>query len=392
MRRRDVLGAIGVGIVGTSGCLRFQPGDSAPSDDTATPNGETPDGESSQLTLSESWTDESGVDFIWTDDGKFYYNDYNYAAEASHGSGISWSNEVTHEGVEDNLGADAFASQDRYAVFGYTPDPEGNEQAGAHFHAFDTVTGEELWVSDAPSDGKHNGAVGATVVDDIVVFATTDYGQLSEQEPLVWGVDIETGEQLWQTGNEILPTSYTRYLDSYDGTVYVSISGDIHLLDGATGSLIETKDSWSVGRRWGKSLGEIHGDTLFAVSGDTINAHPVGTGGLDWSTSETDVWFSAISVDNSLVVVGIENGDILALDRSSGDVQWEQSIPGAPHFIEPSGRHIWVADRETGLTAYDRETGRLLHRSTKPVNRDDIAVVNDVILLGGDAATAYDIE
>ena len=59
----------------------------------------------------------------------------------------------------------------------------------------------------APSDGKHNLAIGATVVDDVVVLAVSDYGTEDTLEPLVWGVDVETGETRWRADGSVLPAS-----------------------------------------------------------------------------------------------------------------------------------------------------------------------------------------
>ena len=97
-------------------------------------------------------------------------------------------------------------------------------------------------------------------------------------------------------------------------------------------------------------------------------------------------------IDNSLVVVGTQAGTVYAFERQSGEMRWEASITNAVAAIETTGAHVWVGDTDIGLTAYDRADGSLVHRSTKPVNGDDIAVADGVLLLGGDTATAYTID
>ena len=97
-------------------------------------------------------------------------------------------------------------------------------------------------------------------------------------------------------------------------------------------------------------------------------------------------------IDNSLVVVGTQAGTVYAFERQSGETRWEASITNAVAAIETTGAHVWVGDTDIGLTAYDRADGSLVHRSTKPVNGDDIAVADGVLLLGGDTATAYTID
>lgn len=392
MRRRNALALMGSGIVATSGCLRFQDGDSSTSSGTSS-NETSSDGESGEVTLTESWTDENGVDFIWTNEGTFYYNDYNYAAEATHGNGVRWSADATYDGVDENLAADAFAIDDDYVVFGYIPDPEGNQERGGHFHAYEIRSGEKVWESGAPSDGKHNQAIGATVVNGIAVLAASDYSDESEQEPLVRGVDIETGETRWEADRSTLPDSRINFLGSYGGNVYVGMQSDgMQVLAGDAGTLVETHDSWYVDQSWDESMGQIHGETLFAVWDETLNAHPVGENGLSWSNSGLGDLYTPPAVDNSLVVVGTDGGDVYAFERGSGETRWEASITNSVGAIETTASRVWVGDTDIGLTAYDRESGSQVHRSTKPVNGDDIAVTDDVLLLGGDAATAYTID
>ena len=396
MKRRDVLGLVGASVAGTSGCLRLQGGGNSTPGESPTPDGspsgDASSGESNEVTLTETWTDEGGVDFIWTDEGSFYFNDYNYAAEASHGNGVEWSADTTHDGVDENLGADAFATDGQYVVFGYIPDPEGNEERGGHFHAYEKRTGEKAWVSAAPSDGMHNHAIGATVVGDVAVLAASDYGDESEQEPLVRGVDVETGETRWETDQSVLPPSLINYLGSYDGDVYVGMKDGVQVLAGETGERVETHDSWYIGQSWNESLGQIHGETLFAAWGNRLSAHPLGGNGVSWSNSEIGDLYTPPAVDNSLVVVGTAEGGVYAFERGSGEARWEASVTNSVGAIETTGSHVWVGDTEIGLTAYERETGSLVHRSTKPVGGDDIAVADDVLLLGGAAATAYLIE
>ena len=359
---------------------------------THTPSTGTSAGDGSEdVTLTESWTDEDGVDNIWTREGTFYYNDYNYAAEASHGDGISWSADTTYDGIDANLGADAFAADGRYVVFGYTPDPGENEEWGAHFHAYQRYDGEEIWSVGAPSDGKHINAAGATVVGNIAVLATSGFGRESEQEPLLYGVDIETGETVWQTDQSVLPAALLRYLGSFNGDVYLGTTKGVQVLASETGEVTETHDSWYISRDGLESLGRMHGETLFAGWQDRIDAHPAGNNGVSWSNTVLGRISTTPAADNSLVVVGTEDGNVYAFERESGETRWEASITNSVAAIETTGSHVWVGDTDIGLTAYDRESGELVHRSAKPVNGDDIAVADDELLLGGDTATAYNI-
>jgi hypothetical protein len=241
-------------------------GDQSPTPDSSGDQSSTPNDRSNEVTLTENWTDENGVDNIWTREGTFYYNDYNYAAEASPYDGVAWSADTTHEGVDENLGDDAFAADGRYVVFGYTPNGE-HEDDGAHFHTYRRYDGEEVWAVSAPSDGTHNAAEGATLVDDIAVLAISDYGEGDERDPLVYGVDIETGETRWQADESVLPAAYIRYLGSYDGDVYLGTTEGMQVLASETGELIETHDSWYIGTSRLESLGEMHGGNAVCGGG-----------------------------------------------------------------------------------------------------------------------------
>lgn len=398
MKRRNVLALVCAGVAGTSGCLRLQGGEEpTPSEEEPTPSetasDETPpDDGSNEVTLTEMWTDENGVGYIWTRENVFYYNSYNYAAEASEMSGVRWSTDTTYNGFDRNFSTDAFAADDRYAIFGYTPQVEEDEERGAHFHAYRRYDGEEMWAVAAPSDGPHNLAAGATAVDGVVALAVSDYGEGDERDPLVYGVDIETGETRWQAGQPAIPAAYVRYLGSYDGDLYLGTTEGVQVLATETGEVTETYDSWYVGTARLESLGQIHGETLFAGWVETVEAHSLGDDGVSWSNAEVGRVSTTPAVDNSLVVVGTDGGDVYAFERGSGETRWEASITNSVGAIETTASRVWVGDTDIGLTAYDRETGSQVHRSTKPVNGDDIAVTDDVLLLGGDAATAYTID
>ncbi|GGI99861.1 hypothetical protein GCM10008995_07150 [Halobellus salinus] len=409
MNRRQLLATVGagVGLGGTSGCLRLtdegNETTSAPETATTTERQSTGttagEGSAGAVTLTENWVGDPGVDFAWTAGGSIYFNDFNGAGRASHGSGVKWEQETTYDGFESNLGADAFAVDEQYVTFGYRPDPEDSDTLGSHFHTFDEATGEKLWAFGAPADGKHNTAAGATTVDGTVVVAASSYGARREQEPLVVGLDAESGEEQWRTETPTLPAGFVTYVGEYAGAVYVGLGYQgVRVLDPDTGSLARVEESWPVSRSFAASRGQIHGDTLFSVQrsgpedGSSLNAYPLGTNGREWSETFDGTATAGPVVDNSLVTVGTEAGRVYAFDRSTGESVWNIRIDGSVGAIDTSGLRVWVADEETGVTAYDRADGTRLHRSTKPVNGSDIAVSDDVLILGGNGIRGYSIE
>ena len=406
MNRRQLLATVGagVGLGGTSGCLRLT-GEgtgttSAPETATATERqstGTTADaGSARAVTLAENWVGDPGIDFVWTEGGSIYFNDFNGAGRASHGSGVKWERDVTYEGFEDNFGADAFAVDDQYVTLGYRPDPEVDDTLGSHFHTFEEATGEHVWAFGAPADGKHNTAAGAAIVDGTVVVAASSYGAADEQEPLVVGLDAASGEEQWRTETPTLPTGFVTYVGAYAGAVYVGMGYEgVRVLDPETGSLTRVEESWRVGRSFASSRGRIHGDTLFGVQrsgpeeGSSLAAYPLGTNGREWSGTFDGTVTAGPVVDNSLVTIGTEAGRVYAFERSTGEKRWTERIDGAVGAIATSALHVWIADEETGLTASDRTDGTRLHRSTKPINGSDIAVSDKVLVLGKNGIRGY---
>ena len=410
MNRRQLLATVGVGIGGMSGCLRLTRGGSettsAGGTATATesqPTETSPEGLGSEaadrVTLTENWVGDPGVDFVWTEGGSIYFNGNNRAGRASHGSGVKWERDATYEGFESNFGADAFAGDEQYVTFGYRPDPEDDDMLGSHFHTFDEATGEKVWDFGTPADGKHNTAAGATTVDGTVVVAASSYGARRDQEPLVVGLDAGSGEEQWRTETPTLPAGFVTHVGEYGGEVYVGMGyRGVRVLDPETGSLTNVEESWPVSRSFAASRGRIHGDTLFGVErrgsedGSSLNAYPLGTNGREWSKAFDGTATAGPVVDNSLVTVGTEAGTVFAFDRSTGELVWDIRIDGSVGAIDMSALRVWVADEETGLTAYDRTDGTRLHRSTKPINGSDIAVSDDVVILGKQGIRGYYIE
>ena len=75
MKRRGALALLGAGLTGTGGCLRLvDGGESTPQDpSTATTSEGTPTSDGpNEVTLTEVWTNDNGVDNIWTREGTFY--------------------------------------------------------------------------------------------------------------------------------------------------------------------------------------------------------------------------------------------------------------------------------------------------------------------------------
>ncbi|WP_128904902.1 outer membrane protein assembly factor BamB family protein [Halorubrum amylolyticum] len=96
-------------------------------------------------------------------------------------------------------------------------------------------------------------------------------------------------------------------------------------------------------------------------------------------------------VDNSLVIVGTQSGDLYAIDRSTGDTIWSKSIRNSIQFITMTPSYVFVTDRQSGLYGFTRTTGERVHNSTREISGSDISFINGHLLIGGEQAI-YTIE
>jgi len=413
MRRREVLASLG--LLGTSGCLRLQQtGEASADTPTASPEGsdssesadsgsgsgtESQDIETSEdqsVTLSEKWTEFKKSGYIWTAEGAFYFNQTNGAGAASPESGILWLTEHSQFGQPDGLIGGAFTVRDQQAVFGFRPDEDGSLETGAYYYAYDILTGDEMWSFETGEDGTHLVAEGATILDDTVVVGSS-IPNSGNQDPLVYGVDAETGEQVWQIDTSILDNDYISEIAAHNDDLYVIQPGSgTYILDPATGSVVERVESM----RAPPSGGYFHNETFYSplpeqfivynLNEYTIQARGPGSGELRNRNPARP------AVDDDLAVVGNRSGTVFAYDSDTGELLWETSLSEDIASVALSSSHVWVGGVST-ITAYGREDGAQVHESTHDYRdrwgEGEIGVLDDTILIAGDNLTkSYDIE
>ena len=388
MHRRQILGA--AGVVATSGCLRLQSdGEEAQTTDTGS------------VSLSEHWSIEPTFEYIWSDETRFYFNGWAWAGVANHGDGIRWKKQIATQGGDHSIAAaDAFASDQRYLIFGFYPGSSVDEPITGHFVAFDRRNlGTELWTHIVPSENGENYPIGATIIDDVAILAVTHDAQTSD--PWVGGVDVETGEELWRLDTSDYGQVSTTFVGNHSSEAYVGMFGvnpappGVQVLSHDDGSVIETQDNWAVGEIDEMSGGEIHGSTLFAITPDKngVRAYGLDDAGTEWEidlASDSNANISTtLYVDTGLVVVGTTSGELYSLERNSGLTRWSVSLINEVASISASDTNVWATNTDGGVFAYERSTGEQTHRSVKPTDGTDIAVVDNVIAFGD--GLAYEI-
>lgn len=161
--------------------------------------------------------------------------------------------------------------------------------------------------------------------------------------------------------------------------------------------LVEFKPTASLAEAWKGDTGdaagqlfrpEAEGDDVFAAGGSQVARFAVLTGKLVWKTDAGVKLSAGAGVGQGLVLAGSGKGDLLALDRDSGQVRWKAALSS-----EVTGRLLAVADtviartgdgRVHGLAAADGSRKWLYSRSLPALSlrgsggmvvRDDILYV-----------------
>jgi outer membrane protein assembly factor BamB/tRNA A-37 threonylcarbamoyl transferase component Bud32 len=402
LSRRSVLGVLGAGILGGGvavGVRRLvgtdrrggepsrpetetagRPTTTAPP--TATASGGSEAGDRSEPTLSERWSANRNVDYAWTVGRNFFFNGAGGSARAIT-DGIRWTGDKSIDGSQYHLGGDAFCYTADTVVFGFIADPGAERpfsRAGAQFYAYDRASGEEQWTVAAPDDGGHRQPVGATVAEGVAVLGCGDW---SGTDPLVYGIDVSLGEQVWEVSyvdrrlNDVV---------SYAGRVLLCFDSGVTVVDPNTGSEVETREAIR------PRDAVVQGNTLFAIDGEGVLGYRLDDDATEWRSPAIESVSTGLTVDNSLLVVGTGDGAVHALSLSTGERRWVGEVAGEVSRLALSPYNVWAVNSQSGLFALDRDDGDVVHRSTHDTGGNGIAVIDDVLLLGGTDANAYWID
>ena len=215
------------------------------------------------------------------------------------------------------------------APFPGTPEfPNGSSRPGPNLYtdsavALDLDTGELLWYHQVhPHDIFDRDLVHTMRVrlaDGTESVVTTGKGGI------VVGLDPETGERRWAapvgrhenddltelTGpTEMWPGTYGGVITppaSADGTVYVAVLNAPTVLDPTTKAYL--------------------GSELGAADGDVV-AIDATTGAVRWATKVPGDPFGGATVVNDLVFIPLLDGQLIALYRESGEIAWRGTAPG----------------------------------------------------------------
>ena len=222
-----------------------------------------------------------------------------------------------------------------------------------------------------PTGGR---VVSSPVAQDGVIFFGSDDGY-------VYAVDAGSGRQIWKRGTNG-PVSATPAVAN--GTVYIgSYDGKFYALDAHTGVL-----------KWKFSTG---GERQFEAKG--LNGMQPKTQTIP---DPFDIYLSSPVVANGSVYFGSGDGNLYALDATSGDLRWKFPTGDVVH-ASPAYAHgvVYLGSWDSYFYAVDATNGKekwRFHGGEDPMIHNQVgfqsspAVVNGTVYTGCRDSNLYAID
>ena len=222
---------------------------------------------------------------------------------------------------------------------------------GRRVHALDAVSGEQVWVAEAPYP------YGAEFTVTVAGGKLYTWGEFGEFHAL----DASTGELAWSfsagMGAESPPTVV-------GGVVYLTAVNTAYGLDESTGELV-----WSYGteRFPARDFPAVVTDNIYYFSPDNhIYALDPATGEPLWSYEADDMINTAPVATEGMVYVSSESGRFYALDAATGGLVWSLEAMGwALDSPAVTGGVLYAESSDGHLRALNAATGEELWRFQK---------------------------
>lgn len=263
-------------------------------------------------------------------------------------------------------------------------------------YAVDLATGEKRWRYKPPLP---NGPTFASAISHGTLFV----GMLREGLPLepahVTALDIATGAEQWRTQMTTGPGGVSPAL--FDDSIVVGgVGGGVVSLDAETGE-----------QRWrfaapeeGPFEPKVVDETVYVGGPDTnfyaINAR---TGEERWRFTESDFPTSPPGIDGDTVYFGNLNGSVFALDRMTGESRWAfpqlyqaEAFPSPPMVFDGA---VYVSSLKDAGFLLNAGTGEEIWRFefSNPVRAPPLsfpfwpALAEDTIYIGSGNRSVYGI-
>lgn len=401
LSRRRFLSVCGAsGIVGAAGCLRF----TERSDDSSRPeNSETNSSPESETTVDQSirlertWTsaDLSGEATIsnvaaWPYQesvlvGRYERERPDYLRLVSNDGTELWRGAEIPE--SHTVYRSSTAMDENHIIGGFpregdgTLQPDNATDVGALVHCYDSTSGDLLWETTTDAETSFLSSIGLT--EGGIVTVATDARRSAGVD--MYGLDVASGEQLWQRSELPVDDTVTRITDSitHDSQFLVSSYWGIFALDSASGEVVNQYRQ-SKSPYFGLSLedGYIYGtDSSTAVKFDF---HAFSG---EWETEiiGNGIGGRSCKLGDDSVFVDDGDGYVYSFDKQTGEQNWQQRVEGGTTDLALTSQHLWVSDTTGMLRGYSRTSGEMASEPMT-VTTETSAAGEKVPLVGWDGA------
>lgn len=392
MNRRTLLATAGSGVLG--GCLRLDQAGTETARTTATESSteradgsetteatETASTEDAETTESSESTDGVALEQAWSFPESFVTHltattdaFYGGLTESVEKRSVDGERRWRNTDLPESYRVGSVVPSEGLAAVALKPK---DESTGARLLVLDDDTGDVRFEHDAPGDGSHWRTAAVALAPDAVVLATQGSGSGDEQQPRVTALERDSGDVQWTVD---LDGGFVSGLVAHDDHLFVTATDQVLDVDLATGARNRTHDVY-----WGFVTPTAADGTVYAGT-DPIEARTLPDFAQEWQHEPLADVSAKIApiVSDDRVVFGTDAGHVVALDRASGEVDWETRTNSKVLSLERSRDVIWVLDDAELAYAIDREDGTQLSETEADDSRT-LAATDDVVVLGGDA-------
>lgn len=236
-------------------------------------------------------------------------------------------------------------------------------------------------MNDEPADGLHTHIGASTKHDELLIYASQSTGSGSDQDPIVRGVDAETGTEQWQIQ---LEESFVNGLVASDDRLFVQQTFSIKTYRLSTREFLEEHDIPIGFSRAG------HADDRLYVPGDRMQALTLPSATEYWGVDTDHELNTTPGLGDSGVYVGTEAGFVLGYDRETGEQLWEARVDGSiEHRPIVAEGCVWIANERGEFTAFIEETGERVYN--EDVEPGFEFAITDGILKDSERESAFEI-
>ena len=226
------------------------------------------------------------------------------------------------------------------------------QDGGRKVHALDSMSGEQVWVAQAPYpfDAELTVAVAGGML-----FTRDNFGEF-------YALDASTGELVWSFSAGMGAESSPAVVD---GVVYLTAVNTAYALDESTGELVWSYDTERLPAR---DFPAVLADGAYYFSPDDyIYALSTTTGEPRWSYQADSMVNTAPVAAEGMVYAGSESGRFYALDAVTGELVWSResmewglqspAVVDGVLYAESSDGHLRALDAATGEDIWQFQKG-----------------------------------